>query len=218
MVKLLHKKHVQPVFIALSSLSIGGLFASFGYPLQTMEIWKQRESNGLAKSHDRIFILTDSDLQKPYGFNPDKARKAAQIYRDFKAQKFLLLGLSLLSGAFALRLSSEAVEGEEIDTAARTLNRKAQKEQLLSQMRHKWAMLSEAQRQQFQEEYQALADLSKGETAVPDIGLSDKCIEASYALESGEPIDAVVARIWNVAEGTPQHAYIQEQFEMWREE
>ena len=209
-------KH-KTLFISLSCLSIGCLFASFGYPLQSVEVWKQREINQFDQNYDRVFILTESDLQKPYGFNKKKADKVAQIYQDFKGQKFIILFISLLSGGMAMLLAEDAVQGDEIDAEVKTIDQSANKEFLLSKVKHRWAMLSEAQKQLFREEIAALAEIAGGDVTaeMTEVNLSDKFIQASYVLQDGEPMDAVVAKVWNVKEGSDKHTHIKQQFEQW---
>ncbi|MBW4597519.1 MAG: hypothetical protein KME46_32640 [Brasilonema angustatum HA4187-MV1] len=208
------------LFIGLSFLSIGCLFASFSYPLQNVEVWKQRELNQFQQPYDKVFILTDSDLQAPYGLNKDKAFKVSQIYRDYKFQKILVLLCGLLAGGMAMLLGEDAVQGDEIDVEVKTIDQKANKEFLLTQVKHKWAMLSEAQKQLFREEIRALAELAGGDDTadMTEINVSDKFIQASYLMQDGEPIDTVVSKTWGVKEGTKEHDYIKAQFEKWLNE
>jgi hypothetical protein len=210
----------KALFIGLSCVSIGCLFTCFSYPLQSVEVWKQREVNQFKQPYDRIFILTESDMQAPYGLYKNKAVKVSQIYQDYKSQKIITLLISLLSGGMAMLLAEDAVQGDEIDAQVKTIDQTANKEFLLSQVKHKWAMLSEAQKQLFREEIRALAEMAGGDitTEMTEVNISDKFIQASYLMQDGEPIDTVVSKTWGTKEATPQHNHIKRQFEQWLNE
>lgn len=198
-------------------MSIGCLFACFSFPLQSVEVWKQSEVNQFKQPYKRVFILTESDLQPPYGLSKNKAVKISQIYQDYKSQKIIILLLSMLSGGMAMLLSEDAVQGDEIDVQVKTIDQTASKEFLLSQVKHKWAMLSEAQKQLFREEIRALAELAGGDMTaeMTEANVSDKFIQASYLMQDGETLDTVVAKTWGTTEGTPRHNHIRQQFEQW---
>lgn len=57
----------KKLFIGLSCLSIGCLVGSFGYPLQKLEVYKQLESGQFNIEYERTFVLTENDLNYPYG-------------------------------------------------------------------------------------------------------------------------------------------------------
>jgi len=208
-------KH-KPFFIGLSCLSITCLFSGFGYPLQSLEVWQQSESNQFNQPYDHYYIITDTD-NHPYGFNPRKAQKVSFIYQDYKFQKLLLLGSSVILAGIAMLFGDETIQSAEIDNEIQTMERTGNKEFLLSKVKHKWAMLSEAQKQLFREEIKALSEMAGGDVTAEatEINETDKFINANYLLQEGKDIDNVVAETWNVKKDSDQHSHLKRKFEAW---
>lgn len=204
------------LFIALSCLSLGGLVASFAYPLQGFEIWRQEEPSIFGQSYTKTFVLSDSDKRLPYGLNKTTGIKIATIYEDLKSQKLILLSISMLAASASLAVATTTVEDSEIEHEIKTINAAAKKEVLIDKIKHKWAMASEAQKQLYKQEYQELANLFGEETQeASEINETDKFINASYMLGDGHSIDFVVAQIWNVKEGSTEFEQIKEAFQKW---
>ena len=128
----------------------------------------------------------------------------------YKSQKIILLLLSILSSSAAIMLIEKVISNDQIEREIQTIERRARRitdsAVLLSHIRKKWAMLSPEQQQRF------LAELTQ---PLPPLANAGRFIEASYRLEQGEPIDAVITQIWKVEAGTSDHASIRREFETW---
>lgn len=146
------------LFIGLSCLSVGCLVSAFGYPLQRLEVYSQTEQGRFGYSYDRRFIITENDLNYPYGFNQQKAQKIAQTYESATAQKFFLLILSGLCASYALLLGSEVVTNAEIDFEVESIRTTGKKQLLLERVKHQLSLASRAQRISFMDEMKALME------------------------------------------------------------
>lgn len=146
----------KPVFLALSCTSIACLVGSFGYPLQQIEIYKQPEIGQFNNQYIRTFIISESDQDYPYGFNLDKARKYAQIYKDAKWQKIILLILASSSAIAALSMGKDICIHSEIDDEVLEVKAKGKKELILESVKHRLAMASKSQRLLFLDEMKEL--------------------------------------------------------------
>lgn len=148
----------KPLFIGLSCLSVGCLVSAFGYPLQRLEVYSQTEQGRFGYSYEKRFIITENDLNYPWGFNQQKAVKIAQIYESATAQKFFLLILSGLCAGYALLIGQETVVNSEIDSELATINATGKKQLLLERVKHRLAMASKSQRLLFLDEMKSLID------------------------------------------------------------
>lgn len=148
----------KPLFIGLSCLSVGCLVSAFGYPLQRLEVYSQTEQGRFGYSYDKRFIITENDLNYPWGFNQQKAVKIAQIYESATAQKFFLLILSGLCAGYALLIGQETVINSEIDNELETIKATGKKQLLLERVKHRLAMASKSQRLLFLDEMKSLID------------------------------------------------------------
>lgn len=148
----------KPLFIGLSCLSVGCIVSAFGYPLQRLEVYSQPEQGRFGYAYERRFIITENDLNYPWGFNQQKAVKIAQIYESATAQKFFLLILSGLCAGYALLIGQETVINSEIDSELETIKATGKKQLLLERVKHKLAMASKSQRLLFLDEMKSLID------------------------------------------------------------
>lgn len=209
----------KPLFIGLSCLSIGCLVSSFAYPLQKLEVWRQIEYGAFNSSYERTFILTENDLNYPYGFNQERAGVVAQIYRDYKWQKFFLLGCAVASALSALSIGSETCLNDEIDSEALAIKSKGRKELVIEAIKHRLAMAGKSQRMLFLDEMKALVEefgSAEGEILEADeLNATDKFVSASYLLSDGIAIDAVVEKNWGLQSGTSEHAEMMQKFQHW---
>ncbi len=206
-------------FIALSCLSIGCLASSFAYPLQQLEVWRQPEQGAFNSNYERTFILTENDLNYPYGFDQEQARVVAQIYHDYKLQKFFLLGCSIACALTALSIGSETCLNDEIDSEAIAIKSKGRKQLVLEAIKHRLAMASKSQRLLFLDEMKALVEefgSVEGEIlAADEANATDKFVSASYLMADGIAIDAVVSQTWGHEPGTAEHGEVKRKFQEW---
>ncbi len=171
------------LFIGLSCLSIGCLVGSFAYPLSKLEVWHQTEINQFKQLYTKVFIITENERNIPYSFNKKKAEKVANIYQDYKFQKLMLLAASIISASIALAIGDKTVQSASIDDEVRHIDGQAQREFLVSQIKHKWAMATQSQKLQFREELKELAALFDDETMeATEINETDKFTNANYML------------------------------------
>jgi hypothetical protein len=148
----------KPLFVGLSCLSVGCLVSAFGYPLQRLEVYSQSEQGRFGYSYEKRFIITENDLNYPWGFNQHKAIKIAQVYESATAQKFFLLILSGLCAGYALLIGQETVINSEIDSELETIKATGKKQLLLERVKHKLAMASKSQRLLFLDEMKSLIE------------------------------------------------------------
>jgi hypothetical protein len=148
----------KPLFVGLSCLSVGCLVSAFGYPLHRLEVYSQPEQGRFGYSYEKRFIITENDLNYPWGFNQHKAVKIAQVYESATAQKFFLLILSGLCAGYALLIGQETVINSEIDSELETIKATGKKQLLLERVKHKLAMASKSQRLLFLDEMKSLID------------------------------------------------------------
>ena len=219
MAKLSESNGSKIGFILLVCVSIGSLFGSFAGNLESFEVWQQKEHNQFGQDYSKIFILTENDPKLPYGINKKKAQKIAANYDDLKLQKFFLLGISIVTSSFALLIGESKLLDFEIETEAKKINAKAEKEYRIKQINQKWAMATEAQRQLYLAELRELVALCEGDenANASEINETDKFINANYLLAEGHNIDMVVTQTWGYKVGTPQHEEMKVKFLEWSE-
>lgn len=148
----------KPLFIGLSCLSVGCLVSSFAYPLQKLEVYRQSEMGQFNIGYEKIFLITESDRNYPYGFNQNKAERIAQIYQDYKLQKILLLLMAGACGGCALQIGSGICEVAELDGEIQQIKARGKKELILEGIKHRLALASKSQRLLFLDEMKALMD------------------------------------------------------------
>ena len=208
------------LFVALSCLSVGCLIGSFGYPLQKLEVWRQTEVGQFGLPYEQTFVITENDLNTPYGFNKNSAQLIAQIYEDYKLQKILLLLLAGILASSALSLGTDTVTNAEIDDEAATIKAQGRKELILEGIKHRLAMASKSQRLLFMDEMKALIaefGTPEGEILEADeVNATDKFINASYLLGEGHSVDVSVSQTWGYKSGTPEHAEMKQKFLNWQ--
>jgi hypothetical protein len=160
----------KPLFIGLSCTAVACLIGSFGYPLQQVEIYKQPETGNFNNQYIRTFIVSESDQDYPYGFNPNKAKKYAQIYQDAKWQKIVLLLLAAGSAIAALNMGQEICLHSEIDDEVLAVKSQGKKELILESVKHRLAMASKSQRLLFLDEMKVLmAEFGSAEEEIQEV-------------------------------------------------
>lgn len=212
----------KSLFISLSCLSITCLIGSFAHPLQKLEIWQQIEVGSFNIEYERNFILTENDLNYPYGFDKQRAVKIGNIYRDYKLEKILLVGMAIITAMYANNLGQEICINDEIDNEVADIQAKGKKQLLLERIKHKLAMASKSQRMLFLDEMKALVEefgTPEGEIQEADeLNATDKFTNASYLLLEGHPIDVVVNQTWGYQIGTAEHLEMKQKFVEWQSE
>lgn len=160
----------KPLFIGLSCTAVACLIGSFGYPLQQVEVYKQVETGNFNNQYIRTFIVSESDQDYPYGFNPEKAKKYAQIYQDAKWQKIALLLLAAGSAIAAINVGQETCLYSEIDEEVLAVKSQGKKELILESVKHKLAMASKSQRLLFLDEMKVLmAEFGSAEEEIQEV-------------------------------------------------
>lgn len=148
----------KPLFIGLSCLSVGCLIGSFAYPLQKLELYRQTERGQFDTIYTKTYLITENDLNYPYGFQKTKARKFAQIHVDYKIQKILLLALAAGCSISALLIGNETVPLSELESEIASIKAQAKKELTLKGIKHRFALASKSQQLLFLDEMKALMD------------------------------------------------------------
>lgn len=212
----------KQLFVALSCASISCLVGSFAYPLQKLQVYRQVEKNALGVAYTRNFIITESDVSLPYGFNVHKATLVAKIYQDAKQQKLFLLLAAGICAMGALGIGNETVLADEIDNEVSAIKATGRKQLLLEGVKHRLAMASKSQRLLFLDEMRALvAEFGSPEGEIleaDEVNSTDKFTNAGYLLAEGLSVDAVVAQVWGCPEGTPEHRTLKAKFLQWQGE
>ncbi|MCP2729866.1 hypothetical protein [Limnofasciculus baicalensis] len=148
----------KPLFIGLSCAALVSLIGSFAYPLQKLEVWRQKEHGAFNLNYDRHFIITESTSDYPYGFDINKAVKVAQIYRDYKIEKISLLVIAIGCASTAIKLGHNTCIGDEIDSEVESIKSEGKKQLILEGIKHRLAMASKSQRLIFLDEMKALME------------------------------------------------------------
>lgn len=207
-------------YIALGCASIGCLFGSFAGNLEKFEVWKQTEHTNLGFSYDKIFIINESQQIQPFGFYQDSALKLTSNYNDLKLQKIVLVGCSILGSGLALLIGESKILEFEIEEETKKIESSATKEYKIRQIKQKWALMTEAQKQLFREELKELIALAGGDENLEatEINETDKFINANYLLQEGHSIDTVVTQTWGYQIGTKEHEEMKSKFTAWMED
>lgn len=210
------------LFIALSCAAIASLIGSFAYPLQKLEVYRQAEKNALGQGYARNFIITESDVSLPYGFDSSRAKLVAKIYQDAKQQKLLLLLAAAVLAIAALTIGDETVLADEIDFEVSAIKAVGRRQLLLEGVKHRLAMASKSQRLIFLDEMKALMEEFNTPEAeileADELNATDKFTNAGYLLAEGIPLDAAVAQTWGCPTGTEEHRAIKQKFLAWQGE
>lgn len=207
-------------YIILGCAAIGCLFGSFAGNLEKFEVWKQTENTELGFKYDKVFVISESQQNQPFGFYRDSAFKLTSNYEDLKLQKFVLLGCSILGSGLALLIGESKILEFEIEAETQKIESSATKEYKVRQIKQKWALMTEAQKQLFREELRELIELVGGDESLEatEINETDKFINANYLLQEGHNIDVVITQTWGYQTGTPEHEEMKSKFLTWMEE
>lgn len=143
----------------MSCLAFGCLVGALANPLQKLEIWRQVEVGAFGISYEKTFIITESDLNYPYGFDKNKAQKVAQIYKDYKAEKIILLVLATAAAGTALSIGEVVCNSEEVSSEVNRIKTESEKQLKIEQVKQKGALASKAQRQLHFEEMTMLSEM-----------------------------------------------------------
>lgn len=148
----------KPLFIGLSSLSLFCLVSSFANPLQRLEIYQQNEIGAFNLSYQKRFIITENDLDYPYGFSQSKATKIAQIHQDYKIEKIGFLLVGIIAASFSLYLGNDVVSNDEINSETKRIKSEGRKQLIIERIKHQLALASKSQRLLFLDEMKAMME------------------------------------------------------------
>lgn len=205
------------IFILLSTASVGSLFLSFaGYPM-AYEVYKQSEKNQFNIKYDKVFIISEKQLQLPYGYDSGKAAKISAIYNHQLWQKIILLITAIISSFCAIALE-DAADDIEVDQEVGKIKTASKKQLAIEKIKHQYAMMSLAQRELFKEEIKALLELTGGDETLEasELNQTDKFINASYMLSDGHSLDFVITQVWGVTQDSPEFENIKNEFLQWQ--
>ena len=204
------------IFITLSCVSLGSLFCSFGGAFERFEIYKQIEFNQFNQEYHKTFILSETQLTKPYGFDVSKSEKIAAIYEDVKLQKILLLAVAIISSSLAMMIG-DVVNDVESDTEVEKIETTSKRQFRMEKIKHQFAMMSLAQRELFKAELQELLELSGGDSTMEasELNVTDKFLNANYLMAEGHDIDSAIAMTWGFDKGSPQFEDMKLKFNEW---
>lgn len=205
------------IFTLLSTASVGSLFLSFaGFPM-SYEVWEQKELNQFNIKYNQIFIISEKQLQLPYGYDSGKAVKLAGIYNHQLWQKIILLTTAIISSCCAIALN-DAADEIEVKTEVGKIETQSKKQLAIEKIKHQYAMMSLAQRELFKEEIRELLELTGGDETLEasEANETDKFIHASYMLSDGHSIDFVVSQVWGVSQDSSEFQEIKNKFLEWQ--
>jgi hypothetical protein len=207
----------KAAFIILSGLGIGCLFGAFAGNLQPYKIYSQTSEGLLGKSSKVYFVLPNNPI--PRGLDISKSQLLAEELNDYSSQKMILLGGAIASSSLALICSSIDFESLEVDQELKATEVAARKQLKGEQIKHKYALMSHAQRELFRSELEALLAISGGDDSEYQAGealAADKYLNCQYMVQEGHPIDAAVSATWGMQPGTREHSVAKLQFEAWQ--
>ena len=205
----------KAAFILLSGLGIGCLFGSFAGNLSPYKVFSQ-SSEGLLGKTSKVFILSENK-PLPRGLDTSKAELVAEELNDYSSQKIILLGGAIASSSLALICSSIDFEDLEIQQELKQTEIEARKQLKAESIRHRYALMSHAQREQFKLELEALLDLTGGDDSsyAGEVLASDKFLNCQYLIQEGHSLDQAVATTWGHPHGTREHSICKLRFEAW---
>lgn len=204
------------IFTLLSTASVGSLFLSFAGLPMSYEVWKQEELNQFNIKYNQIFIISEKQLQLPYGYDSNKAVKLVGIYNHQLWQKIILLFTAIISSCCAIALN-DAADEIEMRGEVNQIETSSKKQLKIEKIKHQYAMMSLAQRELFKEEIRELLQLTGGDETLEasEANETDKFIHASYMLSDGHSVDFVVSQIWGVSQDSPEFEDIKNKFLQW---
>jgi hypothetical protein len=206
----------KAAFILLSGLGIGCLFGSFAGNLSPYKIYSQSSESLLGKQ-SKVFILTENN-PIPRGLDVSKAELISESLTDYSTQKMILLGAAIDSSSLALIFSSIDFESLEVDQELKQTEIQARKQLKGEQIKHKYALMSHAQRELFRSELEALLEVSGDDSSYQagEILASDKYLNCQYLIQEGHSLDSALCTTWGVAQGTREHSIAKLRFEAWQ--
>jgi hypothetical protein len=204
------------IFVTLSCVSLGSLFCSFGGAFEKFEIYKQTEFNQFNQEYHKTFILSETQLVKPFGFDADKSEKIAAIYEDAKVEKIMLLCVAVIASSLAL-LIDDVVNDVESDIEVKKIETTSKRQLRMEKIKHQFAMMSLAQRELFKSELQELLELSGGDFTMEasELNATDKFLNANYLIAEGHDLDFAIAMTWGFDKGSPEFEDMKLKFNEW---
>jgi hypothetical protein len=204
----------KAAFILLSGLGLGCLFGSFAGNLEPYKIYSQSSESLLGKVSKVYFVLPNQPT--PRGLDTSKAELVAENLTDYATQKIILLGAAIASSSLALICSSIDFEDMEVQQELKATEIAAKKQLKSEAIRHRFALMSHAQREQFKLELESLLELSDdSEYQAGEALASNKYLNCQYMVSEGHPVDAAVTTTWQVQPGTREHSIAKLRFEAW---
>ncbi len=207
----------KAAFILLSGLGIGCLFGSFAGNLSLYKVYNQT-SEGLLGKQSKVYFLLENQ-PPPRGLDVTKAELVAENLTDYSTQKIILLGGAIASSSLALICSSIDFEDMEVQQELKATEIAAKKQLKSEAIKHRFALMSHAQREQFKLELESLLDLTGGDDSEYQAGeilASDKYLNCDYMIKEGHPIDTAIATTWGMQPGTREHSICKLRFEAWQ--
>jgi hypothetical protein len=204
------------IFIILSCVSLGSLFCSFGGAFESFEIYKQTEFNQFNREYHKVFILSETQLVSPYGFDADKSEKIAAIYDHKKVQKITLLCVAVVASSLAMMIG-DIVNDVESDSEVQKIEATSKRQLRMEKIKHQFAMMSLAQRELFKSELQELLELSGGDSTMEasELNVTDKFLNANYLIAEGHDLDSAIAMTWGFDKGSPEFEDMKLKFNEW---
>ena len=207
-------KEKELAFVACSCVSIASLFGSFAGNLEGYEVYQQPIKGAFGKTYNQNFIITEKSKPE-YGFDKSKSELIASNYQPDIFQKHILLFSATMSSIMALVLASIDFDELELQFAVKKIDVKAKKQNTIEQVKHKWALMSLAQRKQFQLELESLLELTGGDqTMIADeVNATDKFTNAMYLVQDGHSVDFAVQQTWGLKAEHPEFEQVKDKFQ-----
>jgi hypothetical protein len=207
-------KEKEMAFVALSCISIASLFGSFAGNLEGYEVYQQPVKGAFGKTSSQNFVITEKSKPE-YGFDKDKAQLIASNYQPDVFQKHILLFSAAASSIMALVLASIDFDELELQFAVKKIDIEAKKQNNIEQVKHKWALMSLAQREQFKLELESLLELTGGDQAMiaDEVNATDKFTNAMYLVQDGHSIDFAVQQTWGIKSDNPEFDQVKGKFQ-----
>lgn len=215
----------KPTYVACSVFSLLCLVGAVTKPLQKVEIYKQPSTDVFGRKFNEVFLVSESDIDSQWGLDKKKAIKVAQIHKDSKIEKLILISLSLGFGVVATLLADEVIAKEEVLREVKELKYEGQKELLLDRLKFKLAMAGKEQKEMLRRELKALAELladtddnSHVHDAIAEEKLDDKLVDVGYMINEGHSLESAVQKAFGHEPGTPEHDRMVEKYKAWESE
>jgi len=143
-------------FIGMSIVGLSALMASFGYPLQRLEVWRITSVGLFSNATSQILIFKEGQTIRPLGFEESDPERIGGIYRGYKWEKLAFLAVAAGCGTTGLVLGGKIINQLEVEQSVTDIRLVGQRELREAEIKHRMAMAAKSQQLLFVDEVNSL--------------------------------------------------------------